>query len=182
MDTLKFTFPVNNGNEIARNYLFAALVKLLNEKPINRISIVELCQQAGVSRSSFYWNFDSKEDMLRKYFNSQFLVLVRHLQKVKKQSQVDLYEYFFNYLHWHSELIDHLIKNNMENFLRDHLYSYISHLMKKSIIRETGVSHDFRVSFLSGGITEILVIWSDHNFKESSKQMSCILDNLLNKV
>lgn len=165
MNALKYAFPVNNGNEIARNYLFAALIKLLNKKPINRISIVELCNQAGVSRSAFYWNFESKEDILKKYFNSQFLVLVRHLQKVKKESQIDLYEYFFNYLHWHSELINHLIKNNMENFLRDHLYSYISHLMKKSLIQEKGVPHDFQVSFLSGGITEILVIWSSHNFE-----------------
>ena len=49
-----------------------ALLKLLQEKPIEEISISELCKQAGIGRASFYRNFDSKEDILRTYIRGLF--------------------------------------------------------------------------------------------------------------
>lgn len=51
-----------------------ALLKLLQEKPIEEISISELCKQAGIGRASFYRNFDSKEDILRAYIRVLFQV------------------------------------------------------------------------------------------------------------
>lgn len=64
-----YKFPVNNGNEVARNSLFGAFIQLMDQKPINQITVLELCQKANISRSAFYWNFSSKEDMLRKRKN-----------------------------------------------------------------------------------------------------------------
>lgn len=64
-----YKFPVNNGNEVARNSLFGAFIQLMDQKPINQITVLELCQKANISRSAFYWNFSSKENMLRKRKN-----------------------------------------------------------------------------------------------------------------
>lgn len=46
-------------NEIAK-----ATLELLNEKPINKISISEIIQKSLVARSTFYRNFDSILDIL----------------------------------------------------------------------------------------------------------------------
>ena len=45
-----------------------ALFILLKKKNANEISIIELIQKAGVSRNSFYRNFESIEDIAYKYF------------------------------------------------------------------------------------------------------------------
>ena len=44
-----------------------ALIKLLNEKPYEEISITELCEEAGVNRGSFYYHFVDKDDMISKF-------------------------------------------------------------------------------------------------------------------
>ena len=49
-----YKFPVNNGNEVARNSLFGAFIQLMDQKPINQITVLELCQKANISRSAFY--------------------------------------------------------------------------------------------------------------------------------
>ena len=52
------------ANKITRDCLKRAMIRLLNEKDFQKISITELVRVAGVSRTAFYRNYDSKEDLL----------------------------------------------------------------------------------------------------------------------
>lgn len=71
-----YKFPVNNGNEVARNSLFGAFIQLMDQKPINQITVLELCQKANISRSAFYWNFSSKEEKERIELNWLGFILI----------------------------------------------------------------------------------------------------------
>ena len=51
-------------NRITRECIQTALLQLLNDKDIDKISISELTRRAGVSRTAFYNNYSSKEDVL----------------------------------------------------------------------------------------------------------------------
>ncbi len=42
-----------------------AMIVLVNAKSFESISISDICQKAGVSRTAFYRNYDTKEDVLR---------------------------------------------------------------------------------------------------------------------
>ena len=63
-----------NKNEIANNIvkesLTDALFSLMSKKKFNDIAITELSKKAGVSRLSFYRNFDSKEDIIKKWITN----------------------------------------------------------------------------------------------------------------
>ncbi|NMM94883.1 TetR/AcrR family transcriptional regulator [Bifidobacterium oedipodis] len=48
-----------------RRLLQDALVELLAERPLNKISIKELCIRADVNRSTFYAHYTSLDDLLR---------------------------------------------------------------------------------------------------------------------
>ena len=52
------------SNHIARECLKTAVMQMLTEKPLENISITELVKKAGVSRSAFYRNYASKEDLI----------------------------------------------------------------------------------------------------------------------
>lgn len=49
-----------------------ALLTLLAQKPLHEISIRELCDTAGVGRTSFYRNFETKEDILTAHIRRLF--------------------------------------------------------------------------------------------------------------
>ncbi len=62
---------VSAGNNRDRNtyvkrQLTQALEELLKTKPLEALSVQELCETAMVGRASFYRNFTSKEDILRR--------------------------------------------------------------------------------------------------------------------
>ncbi|MBR2042005.1 MAG: TetR/AcrR family transcriptional regulator [Oscillospiraceae bacterium] len=56
-------------NESVKEAIEIALIKLLERKDINKITITELTELAGVGRSSFYRNFNSLEDVAVGYVN-----------------------------------------------------------------------------------------------------------------
>lgn len=48
-----------------RTRITEAILALLGEKPLGSISVVDLCAQAGVSRSTFYAHFSNVDDVYR---------------------------------------------------------------------------------------------------------------------
>ncbi len=55
-------------NSFAKECMFMAIKTLLKEKPIDKITISELSETAGISRTTFYRNYSSIYDILEDYF------------------------------------------------------------------------------------------------------------------
>lgn len=56
----------------SKNMITEALLNLLKDKKFNKISIKELCEKALVSRQTFYFLFETKEQVIESYFDSLF--------------------------------------------------------------------------------------------------------------
>lgn len=65
-------FSNESRNAYVVEHLTGSMLALLREKPISDISISELCAAAGVGRTSFYRNYEEKEDILRAYIGHLF--------------------------------------------------------------------------------------------------------------
>ncbi|MCM1223667.1 MAG: TetR/AcrR family transcriptional regulator [Lachnospiraceae bacterium] len=51
--------------QFTKNALKTALLDLLRKKPIAKVSVKELCQKAGLNRSTFYLHYGEPNDVLR---------------------------------------------------------------------------------------------------------------------
>ncbi|MCP1111290.1 TetR/AcrR family transcriptional regulator [Ohessyouella blattaphilus] len=45
---------LSRTNILAKEYIVSALLLLVSQKPLSKITVSELCQKAGVSRMTFY--------------------------------------------------------------------------------------------------------------------------------
>ena len=54
---------MNEKENLTQEYIYSAFLQLLDKKHYDDISVCEICTKAGVSRMSFYRNFESKEDL-----------------------------------------------------------------------------------------------------------------------
>lgn len=75
----KSVSPMSNEgrNAYVIEHINEALLGLLKEKSLYEISISEICETAGVGRMSFYRNYESKEDVIKK----QLLQLIQEWEK-----------------------------------------------------------------------------------------------------
>ena len=48
----------------SRGRIQGALLQALSEKPYDKISVIELVERSGVSRPTFYFHYESKDDLL----------------------------------------------------------------------------------------------------------------------
>lgn len=84
------------SNKITKESIQEALICLLSEKDLDKISICELVQKAGVSRTAFYRNYSSKDEVLTEY-SKIHLSLINNLiwQAIYKNNPREIYVNFF---------------------------------------------------------------------------------------
>ena len=69
------------SNAITRECIETALIKLMNTKHFQKISITDIAKYAGVSRTAYYRNYNSKDDIISQYIKN----LNRNFSTVLKQ-------------------------------------------------------------------------------------------------
>ena len=63
-------------NSFSSSLMVEALLLLLEKKEYDSITVKEICEKAGVNRSTFYMHYDTKDDLLveaMKYINARLL-------------------------------------------------------------------------------------------------------------
>ena len=48
-----------------------SLIKLLNERPINKITVKDIVEDCGINRNSFYYHFDDIPSLLEEMINRE---------------------------------------------------------------------------------------------------------------
>lgn len=100
-----------------------ALLQLMETKKLKDIGISELCQRAGVSRISFYRNYRSKEEILKKYLTR---CTDEWWEDFTCKSEEDFTRYFLIELldqyRTNANLINLLYKNHVSFIVKDHIF------------------------------------------------------------
>ncbi|MBO4505411.1 MAG: TetR/AcrR family transcriptional regulator [Lachnospiraceae bacterium] len=107
---------LNNAesNRLTRECLTTALMQLMKEKPIDKITITELVKRSGVSRTAFYRNYSSKEDILESAREEIIQITNGFLAKPElKENSYLWFKECFNIVQENSEIIKTIIDANL---------------------------------------------------------------------
>lgn len=154
------------SNEFVKECMTTALIEMLKIKPMESISITELTNKAGVSRVSFYRNFESKEDIIRKYLG----VLIKEWgEEFERTGSPDtLVESIFSHYYKHKDLFILLNKRGL---------SYIS---LQNVIDVCGPTKDqdnhtaYTRAFFSHGLYGWIEEWFNRGMKETPSEMGVL--------
>ena len=150
----------------AKTELTKALLKLLESKSLNDISISELCEEAGLSRLSFYRNYSSKEDILRQRLNqitTSFLgaTSVNFRTTPKKEFIV----YLIKHMQQHKRIISFLIDNGLSYIVKEGF--------DEAFTRSVDIYHDpYRCYVASGAYFNLIYYWFLNGCKESPEELA----------
>lgn len=171
----------NSAHQLVIDSLTEALLQLMEHKKLNEISISELCEKAGVSRISFYRNFDYTSDILTSYLSFG-------LEKwwTENNSTVDINESPQDF--W-KKLFSHLKKN--ERIIKLIYASNESIILKNIIFKSCGPSSTcdepeaYARAMLAGTIFGYTDEWIKRGMKDypdylSLKNLVNFLDNSIN--
>lgn len=146
-----------------RAAVFNAVFDLSTEKELDKITVVELCERAGINKSTFYLHYKSINDCFQKcfdYFMSRLLEFSKDIDyttvAVAPENTVskmlDAVEENIKYLvrFRNSVVYDSAVKTVKENFINE--------VCKNNNINIENNYHEVaKLTFLVGGCTDIIM-------------------------
>ena len=79
----------NRRSQYTRTALRKALLGLMLEKPVNRITVKELCSAADINRGTFYAHYASPEQLLAQVENEFYLDLLNEVASFQQADDVE---------------------------------------------------------------------------------------------
>lgn len=159
----------NITNEFLKECIADALIKLLQEKPIENISISEITDLAGVGRSTYYRNFTSKEDILSFKLH---LIGKRWYQEEENNADMDMkstLEKACHYLYEIRDLLNIFYQNGQIHLICATMYDLVG------ITEEDNQNEKFMKAGLSFCAFGIIFQWLKDGMKENGDELAKIV-------
>ena len=143
----------------------SALEKLMQNKEYKDITISDIQQISGVSRSTVYRNFDTTDDILR-------LMCDRGFDEIFS-SRNGLYVSVncFNYWYDNSSVLEALMKAGHVDYFAQ---AFNKHLIESNLLRKhlsSEVEYHYFSSLLSYAMVGILTAWIERGRKETKREL-----------
>ena len=164
----------NELKEMTKDCLAIALIMLMDKHPYDKISIVDICDKAGVSRIAFYRNFTAKDAILRYYFYKETDIWRRDLRTLYnvtyKRYFTMLYEQCYKFRH----AIRKMINAELSYIVIDIFFTFFKDFTKDNN------HHLYNNCHLAGSTHAIMIHWIMNKQPETPEELAIITCNLHN--
>ena len=168
----------NQANSLARECIVTALMQLFKEKPLSAISVSELTERAGVSRMTYYRNYQSKEDIFSSYLKEALTDYQKEARRLSLDSQIydsaNIY-HCFSYFEKHKDFLDSLFKSGLGHLLLSAISKYIIDFWYKP---EDGMETYYGLQAFAGALYNLYISWSSNGSKETPEEMVMLLQRI----
>lgn len=150
--------------------LYKALVMLLENDDYEKVTILQICQEAGVNRSTFYRKFKSKDDLLRWKSNQLVQIYIHELNELGKVNMDDVVVFFYQFWIKYKSFILMLQKQNMQLFLLNEFNRHILNVHQSTREKfQHNLNEEYMMlslSFNVGGLWNMLLYAIENNYSE----------------
>ncbi|MCM1043798.1 MAG: TetR/AcrR family transcriptional regulator, partial [Corallococcus sp.] len=142
-----------------------ALLILMKTNNYNDISVSDLCKKAGISRTAFYKNFETKDNVYKKIVLELNYDIIRKFGNPFRQEGIEWYKGFFE-----------TVKENLDFFAlmlkTDFQILYLRHINKVLTDGKTNSEIIYRRAMWNGAIQNIAAMWIERGMPESVEQIA----------
>ena len=174
----------NRRVKITKKMIKDAMLELLENRPINKITVTDICAYADVNRSTFYAYYDTTIDLIHEIEDdvlNQLPPLSKELP-IDKQDQefIKTLESFFSYVKDNHRLFKILIIQNSNNDFNQKL---IETVMKKYTYRNSNKKIEkYSYIYCISGVIGLVKEWINNDFNISTTDFSNLVFQISSKA
>ncbi|MDL2206597.1 TetR/AcrR family transcriptional regulator [Eubacteriales bacterium OttesenSCG-928-N13] len=155
-------------NRITKESIESALLLLIREKPLDRISITDIARRAGVSRTAYYRNYTSKENILQTMLQDVVRDVTQTMQLEGSTTDTeDYWRAMFRVVKKYTPSLDILLKT--------HHWNQILHEVNRQIqphVQRGDAEESYQRYFYCGAAYNVLTAWLNGGMKEPIDEMA----------
>lgn len=157
----------------------AALFELLHQKPLEKITVTELCRTAGFERMTFYRHFESKGDIIAYYLDRQMLLLLGTLpaHSTLLNNLTILFQWVYNERDSLCLLMDSQMTSLLSDVLGKSVFSLLNTNLSEQELQyypDTPYPSDdvYLLCAVMGVFCGLITAWRRHNFAEPVERVA----------
>jgi AcrR family transcriptional regulator len=163
-----------------------SLVKLLQEKPISKISVKEICETSDINRSTFYAHYTDQYDLLRQVVDEAMQDINAYLGnynfKLYEPESFQIMNRIFDYIVENAELCKVLLGENGDISMQKEIMMIVQRQGMKEWIGKNPLDADImEYLYLFGVNASIGIIhkWLQDGLKQSAREMADLVLKLI---
>lgn len=173
---------INQRVAVTKRMVKEGLVRMLEKKPLEKVNITELCQEAGINRTTFYRYYELPRDVLTEMQNEFFEETFEHFQKPLTVNGI---KHLFVCLSEHAELVKLFFRYNSDmdwtNIFTQIYYSFPEMKMTKAFQNLDENSAKLLSTYLAGGAYFLARQWIMEDIPMPPEEVAAIALNILDK-
>ncbi|WP_099205364.1 TetR/AcrR family transcriptional regulator [Scatolibacter rhodanostii] len=174
----------NRRAKMTKLLLKTSLTELMRSKPINRITIRELCANADVNRSTFYLYYKDQYDLLSEIENELLRNAQTHLEKIDSDyGSIQYLEELLSYIKNNADIFKTLLCVQ-DNLLFQSAFVKVSleNLRKQLLLNCSEPILSYVHEFLLSGCLSMIKRWINAEFELSCSDMSKLIFRLADQA
>ncbi len=172
----------NQRVAVTKRMVQEGLMRLLEKKPLEKVNITELCQEAGINRTTFYRYYEMPRDVLAEMKRDFFEETFEHFQK---PLTVDDMKHLFVRLSEHTDLVKLFFQYNSDtdwtNIFSQIYTSFPGLKMTKAFQNLDENSAKLLFTYLAGGAYFLVRQWIMDGIPVPPQDVAAIALNILDK-
>ncbi len=146
----------------SRNEITKALIRLMEDKPFDQLSIKEIMEASGYSRQTFYQIFDSKEEVLEYYLETIFKDFSSAAESWEIRNLCDAAKMFFTFFESYKKPLSRIVRGGQSCVLQRKCREFLQrnryvHFALKGVRSEP--EQEYSAIFVVSGMTAMLDRW-----------------------
>lgn len=159
-----------------------ALISLLKEKPLNKITVKSICDLAEINRATFYKYYSDPFDLLEK-LEQEMLSQLQNSLKSSAKSFRDVFRLILINIQNNGENYRSLFSENGDSQFPARIfelyYTHIAEDLREKFPQLSPIQREWLYSFTAQGCCGILSRWISGGMKESVEDVSAFADQLV---
>ncbi len=171
----------NQSNQFAKQCLAEALLRLMDERELDAISVTDICKEAGFSRMAYYRNFQSKRDILRQYMRllaDKFRQEALEKYPNHSSRSYEIILFGFEYFKSYRTFAERLIEANLTSILQDGMNYYFETYLAGST---SGLDRHYAMYYYSGALVNVYTLWTSRGMEEPPEYVARIVYDIVKK-
>ncbi len=161
-------------SQITKKALAASLKKLLSEKPLDKITVIDIVEDCQVNRQTFYYHFQDIYDLVEWIFLTEAAIALdgKKTYDTWQQGFLQIFEYVLDNKALVINVYHSMSRDQLERYLYDVTYNLLIGVVEEQAIDMTvrDVDKKFIADFYKFAFVGLMLDWIKRGMKDDPKK------------
>ena len=166
---------------MTRRLFRTALIELMQEKPFEKITIKELCEQADLNRTTFYLHYNDQKELLDEVIGELKEKSMAYLSSFKRDNDGShIIKNYLDFIKDNAALYKTLMHGDRNGGAKSQITAYLEQeLFARWPIYGNDAENRYVFAFMVDGGVSIIVRWIENGFDMPSSDLASLIYHLL---